>query len=565
VFWYFCIFDLKSNHHMRIFFALFFLLISSSLAFANQETDSLIGVLENTMQKRAAYDQQKENRILELKRLLNKKDLSKKQEFFINNQLIEEYYKYTLDSSIAYLQFNVQLAEELKNQELVNQTNIMMADIMASTGKYFDAWDILSDIDSKSIHGNLRIQYYKALIKVYSELSFHSPFTDFNQKYSSKAEAYTDSILPYIDPQSDDYLSILEKKYRDKRNLSECFKINNQRLSKTEIGNKLFSMIAYERSLLYQLEDLEEERMKYLCLSSISDIMSSNKDNAALTELALILHKRMDIDRANRFIKFSYEDANFYKSELRYKLLSEILPIINDAYQIKTEKQQKRLSILLIFSCVLLLLLMLALYFILRQIKNVRAKKNELSLVNKQLSELNNHLAETNDQLQFINNELSESNHVKEHYIGNFLSICSDYIYKLDQFNRRVNKQLANRKIEELFIETKSKKLIDAEIKEFYKNFDEAFLHIFPNFLCDFNKLLLDDEQIQLKSEERLNTELRIFALIRLGIKDSSQIAKLLRYSVNTIYNYRVKIKNKARGEREDFENAVMKIDAVKN
>jgi hypothetical protein len=195
----------------------------------------------------------------------------------------------------------------------------------------------------------------------------------------------------------------------------------------------------------------------------------------------------------------------------------------------------------------------------------VKDKKNELSAVNQQLKKLNKDLADTNNKLQTINIELSESNHVKEHYIGNFLSICSNYIYKLDQFNKRVNKQLANRKFEELFTETKSKKLIDTEIKEFYENFDEAFLHIFPNFLSDFNKLLIDDGQIQLKSEERLNTELRIFALIRLGIKDSSQIAKLLRYSVNTIYNYRVKIKNSAKGERDNFEHEVMKIDAVKN
>jgi hypothetical protein len=248
---------------------------------------------------------------------------------------------------------------------------------------------------------------------------------------------------------------------------------------------------------------------------------------------------------------------------LRYKLLSEILPIINDAYQLKTEKNQNRLLILLVISGALLLALIVSLYLILIQNKDVRNKKNELSEVNKQLNGLNKNLADTNHKLQSINKELSESNHVKEHYIGNFLNICSDYIYKLDQFNKRVNKQLAHRKIEELFIETKSKKLIDTEIKEFYRNFDEAFLHIFPNFLSDFNKLLLDEEQIQLKSEERLNTELRIFALIRLGIKDSSHIAKLLRYSVNTIYNYRVKIKNKAKGDRENFENEVMKIDAV--
>jgi hypothetical protein len=261
---------------MRFFLAFLILVLSSTFVFANQEVDSLIGVLENTMLKRAAFDQQKENRILELKRLLNKKDLSKNQEFFINHQLIDAYSKYSLDSAISYLQLNIQLAQELQNRELLDQTNIMMADLMATTGKYFDAIDILNQIENVSIAESQKIPYYNAMIKVYSELSFHSPFTDFNQKYSNKVKTYTDSVMPYLDPQSENYLSILEKKYRDEGNLSESLTINTRRLSKTKIGNKAFSLIAYERALLYRMGENDEERTKYLCLSAISDIMSSN-------------------------------------------------------------------------------------------------------------------------------------------------------------------------------------------------------------------------------------------------------------------------------------------------
>jgi hypothetical protein len=340
---------------MRIFLAFFFILISSSFVIANQEVDSLIAVLENTIKQRAEFDKQKTNRILELKRLLKKKEISKSQEFFINNQLIEEYSKFTLDSAVYFLQLNIQLAQKLQKPELLNQTQIAMADLMATTGKYFDAIDILGQIDSERIIENLKVPYYQAMIKVYDEICFHSPVTDFNQKYSTKAQAYTDSIFPYLEPGTEAYLSLQEKKHRDERNLVEGMNINSQRLSKTEIGNKLFSMIAYERSLLYKLEDNEVASMKYLCLSAISDIISSNKDNASLTELALLLHKRGDIDRANRFIKFSYEDALFYRSELRFKLISEILPIINDAYQLKTEKSQERLSSLLVITGILML------------------------------------------------------------------------------------------------------------------------------------------------------------------------------------------------------------------
>lgn len=540
---------------------LFFVSLTSQAEIA---LDSLIGRLEDAMQQRAEYDAQKEKRILELKKLLNKDGISRDQRIFFNNRLIDEYSKYAFDSAVSYLLTNIQLARKIENQEMFYELYISMADILASSGKYFEASGILKNIDPDSLAISLKIKFFKAMIKIYNEISFHSPFTDFNQKYSNKVKLYIDSIIPYLDPQSEDYMAIMEKRYRDGQDFSKSLEINDKRLAFSEIGSRAYSQITYERSLLYRLVEDEENEMKYFCLSAISDIMGSNKDNASLTELALLLHKNGDVDRANKFINFSYEDAVFFNSELRFKLLSGILPIIKDAYQNKIEKQQKLLRILLIISSFLLLALIVSLLVILRQVAEVRDKKNELSNVNKQLKELNKNLEYTNDQLQFTNRELSESNHVKEHYIGNFLTICSDYIYKLDQFNKNVNKQLANRKIEELFAETKSKKLIEAEIKEFYEHFDKAFLHIFPNFLNDFNQLLSDGEQIELKTEERLNTELRIFALIRLGIKESAQIAKLLRYSVNTIYNYRVKVKNKARGERDNFENEVMRIDTVK-
>lgn len=192
--------------------------------------------------------------------------------------------------------------------------------------------------------------------------------------------------------------------------------------------------------------------------------------------------------------------------------------------------------------------------------KNLSRARNELQVAINQLKDLNNNLHEANAKLSNLNNELFESNHVKEQYIANFLRICSNYIDKLDSYKKKVHKQIAARKVSELFESTKSNQLIEDELKEFYKNFDDTFLSIYPAFVKKVNALLQPDEQIILKKGELLNTELRIFALIRLGISDSSKIAKLLRYSNSTIYNYRVKVKNKAAVERDDFENYIMKI-----
>ena len=165
-----------------------------------------------------------------------------------------------------------------------------------------------------------------------------------------------------------------------------------------------------------------------------------------------------------------------------------------------------------------------------------------------------------NARLQLANRQLSESNQIKEEYIGRFIKLCSTYIDKLDGYRRMVNKKVCAGQIEELTKITRSSNALNAELDELYKNFDTAFLHLFPNFVAQFNALLQEDEQIVLKRDELLNTELRIFALIRLGINDSSQIAEFLRYSVNTIYNYRAKVKNKACVSRDDFENLVREI-----
>ncbi|GAF02602.1 hypothetical protein JCM21142_31241 [Saccharicrinis fermentans DSM 9555 = JCM 21142] len=550
---------------MKIFLYLYLLFIVLTPLEAINEMDSLLTHLEATMAQRDQFDQKKENRISQLKELAHKNNNNLEQIFFINNQLIEEYLTYTLDSALHFINENINISKKLNNIRLTHQNNIKLANIMASSGRLFEAFEILNSINKKELNDPLLIDYYKAFIKTYNELSFYAPLSSNYHKYYSKVEAYTDSLIPYLNQNSDDYLSILEKKYRDDRNLLECKKINTQRLSKTKMGNRLYSQITFERSLLYQLEKDEEMQMKYLILSATSDIQSSVKDNASLTVLALLLHKKGDIDRSHEFIKFSFDDASFFNSELRFKVISEILPVITEAYEHKTEKQQRKLQTSLMAISALLLLLLIAIFFIHRQLATLRLTQKELKNINSKLNKLNLNLAESNKKLNQANDQLSESNHVKENYIGNFLSICSNYIDKMDQMNKKVSKKITSRKIEELLAETKSNKLIDKEVKEFYKNFDDAFLHIFPNFVNELNALLRTEEQIILKSEERLNTELRIFALIRLGINDSAQIAKLLRYSVNTIYNYRVKVKNKALGNRENFEQQVMTIDAVKD
>ena len=277
-----------------------------------------------------------------------------------------------------------------------------------------------------------------------------------------------------------------------------------------------------------------EEYEKYLILSTISDIKASVKENAALPSLAFVLYGQGDITRAYHYIKRSLEDAIFCNARLRTIEISGMLPVIDAAYKLQIERQRRQLVLFLIIVSLLSVFLVISVVLIYKQVK----------------------------KLSVARRHLRQANHIKEEYIGHFLNLCSLYIEKLDNFRRTVNRKITAGQTEELLKLTKSSQFAGMEQKEFYANFDNAFLHLYPDFVTEFNRLLQPEERFIMKPGELLNTELRIFAIIRLGIDDSSKIANFLHYSINTIYTYRNKVKNKAIN-RENFEEEIMKIGVL--
>lgn len=548
---------------MRLF-TLFFLFSFCTTIYAQKEIDSLFVVLEHTMENRDIYDQQKKLRINNLKELFENESLSIEQIYQINNNIISEYEAYSFDATLSFIEQNISIANNLNNQLFIDESQLNLSKLLASSGRYEEAIDILNEIERASLSDKLLNSYYANYKKIFSDLSFYSLAKENKERYKNYYNTYTDSLLARLDPSTEDYLAIIETKFRDNRQLLESLKINARRLAMSEIGTRTYSQVTFERSLSYELDSKKTEQKKYLILSAISDIKSAVKDNASLTTLALLLFEENELDRAHKYINFSFEDADFYNSRLRFVLISNILPDITRAYEAQIEAQKNQLQTFLIIISILGLILLFTVFFIFRQMKHLERTRNDLLKANEQLNVLNYKLNKTNVKLETLNDDLSESSLVKEHYIGTFLNIHSNYIDKLDDFRKMVKKHIVSKKFSDLFEKTKSNQLIDEELKLFYKNFDETFLHIYPNFVEKLNDLLIDEGKITPKNKGLLNTELRIFALIRLGINDSSKIAKLLRYSVNTIYNYRVKVKNNAKISRDDFENEVMKIGASK-
>ena len=326
------------------------------------------------------------------------------------------------------------------------------------------------------------------------------------------------------------------------------------------------AICAYTLSESYRLKENKEKKKKeFLIISAIADMTTAVREYISLRKLAILLYQEGDIERAYSYVKICMEDAAACNARLRKLEILEIFPIINDAYQQKAEKQQEQMKWTLASISILSFFLLLAIFYVYKQMKRLAIARKEVIDTNKRLKELNEELHLSMHKLKEANHSIAENSYLKEEYIGRYMDQCSVYLEKMDNYRRSLGKIAATGNVEELYKNIKSSKFIEVELKEFYTNFDNTFLQMFPTFVEDFNALLTNDERISLKTGERMNTELRIFALIRLGISDSVKIAQFLRYSVTTIYNYRTKVRNKAAGDRNLLEQEVMKIGKSKD
>ena len=270
------------------------------------------------------------------------------------------------------------------------------------------------------------------------------------------------------------------------------------------------------------------------------------REYASLQKLARVMYSRGDLERAYRYLNCSMEDAVACNARLRFLEVTEYYPIIDKAYKTKEAEERavtRKMLIIVSVLAVLLIALTAYLYYWMKKLTVMRRR-----------------LYEANRKLVSANQNLAETGKIKEVYIARYLDKCVGYLEKLEQYRRSLEKLAMASKIEELFKTIRSEQFLRDERKLFYNEFDKSFLDLFPNFIEDFNALLQEEGKIYPKSGELLNTELRIFALIRLGVTDANRIAHFLGYSLATVYNYRSKIRNKAAGDKEAFEQAVMNL-----
>lgn len=540
----------------------FLLFFSCYSAFAGESLDSLLNVLDKTIKEADTYVQIKENKLHELKKEARKTPPVSVERYHLNNDIYLEYKAYSSDSALHYLNENMLLARQLNDKERELKIQLELSYLLSSIGMYMEAADILNSIDRQTLPSSLLGYYYTCYEHVYFEAGAAQPrYKMFASRYAKLSHAYRDSMQVTLDPSSATYLWLCETQLREAGKYDEALEFSDRRLAEASFGTPQYALVAYQRFRLFESMGKKDEHLYYLVLSAISDVRSAIKEQSSLMVLAQELNRKGDLKRAYDYINFSWEISQFYKTRLRSWMNITPLSMINGNYQDIIKQQNRELLIYIACVALLALLLVIALIYIYRQMKALSIAKKGLQEVNERLFSLNEELEEVNRHLRSTNLELSESNLIKEAYIARFFKLCSVYVDRLQAYRKLVNKKLQRGQVAELLKMTHlSNDIVTVEVQELYANFDSAFLHLFPNFVESLNALLLPDEQIVLKPDELLNTELRIFALIRLGIKDSSQIAELLHYSVNTIYNYRSRVKTKARVSRDDFEDLVAKI-----
>mgnify|MGYP002596921151 FL=1 len=540
----------------------FLLFFSCYSAFAGESLDSLLNVLDKTIKEADTYVQIKENKLHELKKEARKTPPVSVERYHLNNDIYLEYKVYSSDSALHYLNENMLLARQLNDKERELNIQLELSYLLSSIGMYMEAADILNSIDRQTLPSSLLGYYYTCYEHVYFEAGAAQPrYKMFASRYAKLSHAYRDSMQVTLDPSSATYLWLRETQLREAGKYDEALEFSDRRLAEASFGTPQYALVAYQRFRLFESMGKKDEHLYYLVLSAISDVRSAIKEQSSLMVLAQELNRKGDLKRAYDYINFSWEISQFYKTRLRSWMNITPLSMINGNYQDIIKQQNRELLIYITCVALLALLLVIALIYIYRQMKALSIAKKGLQEVNERLFSLNEELEEVNRHLRSTNLELSESNLIKEAYIARFFKLCSVYVDRLQAYRKLVNKKLQRGQVAELLKMTHlSNDIVTVEVQELYANFESAFLHLFPNFVESLNALLLPEEQIVLKPDELLNTELRIFALIRLGIKDSSQIAELLHYSVNTIYNYRSRVKTKARVSRDDFEDLVAKI-----
>lgn len=532
---------------MRYIFCLLFLLFSAS-ANALINTENLLEELKNEIAKKGSYDSAKEQRIKNIKNSLSRlSQTDYDAQFDAWDKLYTEYKSYQFDSAYVYVDKMIFLSKVTGNKPKEYHSYVKMAFILLSSGMFNETFDYLRKVNVKALSNTDKVDYYFFLGRCNYDLANYNNDRYFSPNYIEAGNKSIDSAVSFCGNDHITRTYLLGLQGFQKKDFKEG-RIRFSKLLERDmpISIHLRAMVSCSLGLINLEDKQSDEGLNLMIQSAIADIKSSTRENMAMYSVAEILYKKGNIKDAYTFIQLAKSDADFYGARQRKIKIGAILPLIAAAELDNTEHQKNRFLIFLVIITILALLVVFFLVMIAKQLKKLKTKEGIIEAKNAQLNN--------------INGKLIVDARIKEEYIGQFFKAISGYIVKLENLKISIDAKLSMKKYDAIhtFVDGID---IKKERENLYYSFDHIFLKIFPNFITVFNSLFAEKDQIWPDEDEVLNTDLRIFALIRMGIADNETIAKILEYSVNTIYVYKMRIKAKSL-HPDQFEQRIMDIKA---
>ena len=525
---------------------LILLSITISVAGAQSVNDSLLQQLEFEISKRAAYEKNKIDRLESLKvRAAVRKGVEQLKLF---SDIYSEYKTYKYDSAFLYARRMQKLAQSLGDRNLINSARIKTSYVLVSSGLFTEALDTLRKINTHLLNDSLKVRYYDVIARACVDLADFTRDNFYGKQYSERANAYLDSALQYVNEDRIEYYLLRGLKSLHLREMKASRELFETVLRKFQLSDQQFAVVASTLSFIYFHSGQQERSKEMLIRAAIADIRACTKETIATTKLAEMLFNEGDTESAYRCIQIASQDAEFYGARQRKVQVATIYPLIEARQLSDVEDKRQSLLIYSLFITALTLSAAAFLFVIYKQ-------KNKLQKARIEISQANASLTEANHQLL-------EANKIKEEYIWYYFNTTADYIAKLDALKKTLELKLATKKLDDIRFAVESIK-IKRERDELYHNFDKTFLKLFPDFVTAFNSMFSEADKIHLKEGQLMNTELRIFALIRMGLHDHEKIAKILDYSVTTIYTYKTRIRSKAHVDGEEFDRRIMSIRAI--
>ena len=529
------------------------LIMFSFSLFAVEKTDSLLRSLDAVIRQREQYVEKKTERIVALKAALAGAREERRYELYV--KICNEYKTFIYDSASIYARKLQEESYRSHQPEKVSFSKVKLGFILLSSGMFNEALDSLLTVNGSTLDDSVRMEFYSVLARTYYDLADFNRDPYFTTRYIELGNNYIDSALLLSSPASSGYYYLRALKNLKMENIDKAREDLEYQLSKFKLTDPQIGIAASTLGYIHQLQGNEEKAIEMLILASTADIRSATKETLAVLNLAELLYKRNDVARAYEYVKLAMDDANFYGARHRKIQVAAIFPIIEGNKLDTVERQRKLLFVYAVLITVLTVVVIGFVYIIYRQYK-------KLQEADRSIQEANSSLQEANKLLKQVNLHLMEANKIKEEYIGYYFNINSEYLVKISAFKQAIDNKLMAKKFDDIRYVINNINL-KKEREELYLSFDKVFHKLFPDFVTTFNSYFKEEDRVQLKDGQLLNTELRIFALIRMGIHDTEKIAKILDYSINTIYNYKARSKGKSLVANEEFEAKIMEIQAL--